>query len=116
MSIAALFAALKSAHMAAVPVRRTVTPGADSRASGALSRAAASTISAGGWAARPVTITVRRSAAIVCRSRGASTSPTAGSRCSTARTRAIVGSSTSAPATTTDSAYAPRPGKLDSSA
>ena len=59
--IAALLAWLKSDHMAAGPVRRTVTSELDSRARRSFNRVAASTISDGAAPASPVTIAVRPS-------------------------------------------------------
>ena len=85
--IAALLAWLKSDHMAAGPVRRTVTPGVDSRARRSSSRPAASTISAGAAPASPMTIAVRRSRETVTPCWGASTPLTARSPRSTRWTR-----------------------------
>ena len=86
LSIAALLAALKSDHIAAAPVRRTLTSGVDSRARRVSSRPAAFTISPGGAPASPTTTAVPRSGDV----RGASTPDTAASLRSTARTRASV--------------------------
>ena len=118
--IAALLAWLKSDHMAAGPVRRTVMPELDSRARRSFSRPAASTISDGAAPASPVTIAVRRSRETVTPCWGATTPVTACSlrstRCTAASVARIGRSSISArwPATTTDSAYVPCPGNDDS--
>ncbi len=112
--IAALLAWLKSDHIAAGPVRRTVRPGLDCRARRSSRRPAASTISDGGAPASPVTIAVRRSCETVTPGRGASTPLTAGSARSTPSTRASAARIGRSPATTTDSAYVPCPGKCDS--
>ena len=118
--IAALLAWLKSDHIAAGPVSLTVTPGPEIRARRPSRRPAASTISRGGAPASPVTIAVRPSCDTVIPGRGGSTPRTAGSARRTAAARATAsragGSVTRsrAPATTTCSAYVPRPGKRDS--
>jgi hypothetical protein len=79
-TIADLLAALKSDQSAAGPVSRTVTCPVAIRARASSTRPAASTIARGGAPARPVTIAVRWSGAIVPPSRGMSTPATAGSR------------------------------------
>jgi hypothetical protein len=108
LSIAALLAPLKSDHIAAGPVRRTASPGADSRARRVLSLPAASTIPRGVAPARPTTTAVPRSGDVPSPARGASTPATAASLRSTARTRArvarIAGPPAGGPDTTTESA------------
>ena len=116
-TIAWRFVALKSDHIVAGPVARTVTPGLESPDRRRFSRPAARTISSGGAPASPSTTTVRRSRETLRPARGTSTPPIAGSDRRAARTSASVSATAGASndalsdATTTGSAYPPRPGK-----
>ncbi len=89
-SIASRLASLKSAHMAAAPVRFASVPGPAAAAISGLRRSAAATISFGPRAAVPTTIAVRPSAEIDAPGRGGMTAPTAGSAASTRSTPATV--------------------------